>query len=235
MEPLLLVPGLACDEDLWAEQAAALGDAVDVRVADVTAGTSVAAMARAVLAGAPERFALAGLSLGGYVVLEVLRQAPERVARVALLDTSARPEAPEQTVRRRALLALGESDGFGAVLDALWPVEVAPGRQDDAALRRRFDAMSLRVGWPAFRRQQEAIIGRSDSRPGLSGVRVPALVLCGRDDAITPLELSQEMATGLPDAELVVLDGCGHLSAWERPDEVTAALRAWLGRAGAPA
>ena len=230
MQTLLLVPGLACDEDLWAEQAAALFGTADVRVADITGAPSISAMAGAVLDGAPERFALAGLSLGGYVVQEVLRQAPERVTRVALLDTSARADAPEQTVRRRRLLALGESDGFGAVLDELWPLVDAPARPGDPALRRRFDAMSLRVGWQAFRRQQEAIMTRPESRPDLPRVAVPALVLCGREDALTPLEVHEEMAAGLPGAELVVLDGCGHLSTWERPDEVTAALRSWLER-----
>lgn len=233
MEPLLLVPGLACDEDLWAEQAGALAGTVDVRVADVTAGDTVAELARGVLAGAPERFALAGLSLGGYVALEVQRQAPERVTRLALLDTSARPDAPEQTARRRALLALGEERGMPAVLDVLWPAVVAPERHGDGALRRRFDDMSLRVGWEVFWRQQEAIIARADRRPGLGAVAVPALVLCGRQDAITPLDAAEELAAGLPGAELVVLDGCGHLSTWERPDEVTAALRAWLERPAA--
>jgi pimeloyl-ACP methyl ester carboxylesterase len=184
-----------------------------------------------VLAGAPARFALAGLSLGGYVAWEVLRQAPERVTRLALLDTSARPDSAEQTARRRGLLALGEASGLPPVLDALWPAVVGPARQDDLALRRRFDAMSLRLGWPVFARQQEAIIGRPDSRADLAGVAVPALVLCGRDDAITPLEVSEEMAAGIPGAELVVLDDCGHLSTWERPDAVTEALSAWLARA----
>lgn len=229
----MLVPGLLCDEDLWAEPTAGLADAAEVRVADLGPAPSIGAMARAVLEQAPERFALAGLSLGGYVVWEVLRQAPERVSRVALLDTSARPDAPEQTARRRALLALAGQSGLPAALDVLWQVMVAPSRQDDPGLRARFDAMALRQGEEAFRRQQEAIIARPDSRPGLGAVAVPTLVLCGRDDAITPLEVSEEMAAGVPGAELVVLDGCGHLSTWERPDEVTAALRGWLARPAA--
>lgn len=228
VQTLLLVPGLVCDEDLYAEQVLGLSDLADVLVSDVSRGASVAEMAREALSRAPERFALGGLSMGGYVVWEVLRQAPERVTRLALMDTSARPEAPAQTARRRELVALGEAEGFPAVLDALWPAEVAPGRVGDHELRARFDAMGRRHGQEVFRRQQEAIVRRADSRPDLARVGVPALVLCGRDDAITPLDGHEEMAAGIPGAELVVLDDCGHLSTWERPDEVTAALRHWL-------
>src|SRR5687768_7350652 len=122
--PLVLVPGLVCDQDLFAPQVVALADVADVVVPDIRGQASITDMARAVLAAAPERFALGGLSLGGYVVLEVLRQAPERVQRVALMDTSARPESPEQTARRAALLRLVEERGFDAALRALWPSEV---------------------------------------------------------------------------------------------------------------
>ena len=127
-------------------------------------------------------------------------------------------------------LDLADSDGFPAVLDALWPAEVAAGRVDDLGLRRRFDAMGQRHGPDVFRRQQEAIIARADSRPDLAGVGVPTLAACGRDDAITPLDGHEEMAAGIPGTELVVLDDCGHLSTWERPEQVTAALRARLAR-----
>jgi pimeloyl-ACP methyl ester carboxylesterase len=228
VEPLVLVPGLVCDGDLYAEQLAGLADLTEVVVSDVSRGASIGEMAQAALDVAPEQFALAGMSLGGYVVWEVLRRAPQRVTRLALLDTSARPETPAQTARRRELIALGDADGFPAVLDALWPAEVAAGRVDDVGLRRRFDAMCQRHGPDVFRRQQEAIVVRADSRPDLAGVRVPTLVLCGRDDAITPLDGHEEMAAGIPGAELVVLDDCGHLSTWERPEQVTAALRGWL-------
>jgi pimeloyl-ACP methyl ester carboxylesterase len=227
---LLLIPGLICDEDLYREQAAALGDEVDVVISDVSQGRSMAELARAALEVAPERFALAGLSMGGYVAWEVLRQAPERVTALALMDTSARPEVDEQTSRRQALIELTQAGRFADVLDLLWPSEVSPGRRSDAALRARADAMFLRAGPEVFVRHQLAIIARVDSRPDLANVDVPALVLCGRDDAITPLDGSEEMAAGIPGAELVVLDDCGHLSTWERPDEVTDALRAWLAR-----
>ena len=227
---LLMVPGLVSDDDLFREQSAALADEVDVVVSDVSRGRSIADMARDALAVAPERFALAGLSMGGYVVWEILRQARERVTAVALLDTSARPDVDEQVARRQALIELAQAGRFADVLDLLWPFEVSRVRRSDAALRARSDAMFLRAGPEVFVRQTEAIIARMDSRSDLSFVDVPALVLCGRDDAITPLDGSEEMAAGIAGAELVVLDDCGHLSTWERPDEVTAALQRWLAR-----
>lgn len=227
---VLLVPGLMCDDDLYAEQLPALSGTVDVLVSDVSRSATIGEMAAAALAVAPDSFALAGLSMGGYVAWEVLRQAPERITGLALLDTSARPETEEQTARRRALLELGATAGFPAVLDVLWPFEVAPSRRDDTALRARMDAMGLRAGAETFARQQEAIIGRADSRPQLGQVDVPTLVLCGRQDVITPLDGHEEMAAGIPDADLVVLGDCGHLSTWERPDEVTRALLGWLAR-----
>ena len=225
-----MVPGLVSDEDLFREQRDALEADVNVIVSDVSRGASLGDMARDALAVAPERFAVAGLSMGGYVVWEILRQARERVIAVALLDTSARPETPEQTARRRALMALADGGDFAVVLDQLWPFEVAPSRLADAELRARSDAMFRRSGPEVFVRQQEAIMARADSRPDLARIDVPALVLCGRDDAITPLDGSEEMAAGIAGAELVVLDDCGHLSTWERPAEVTTALRHWLAR-----
>ncbi len=227
---LVMIPGLISDDDLFREQVTALAPEVEVVVSDVSQGASIEQMARAALSVAPERFALAGLSMGGYVVWEVLRQARERVTAVALLDTSARPDEPEQTARRLALVALAQAGRYADVLDLLWPFEVAPARQTDAALRARADGMFWRAGPAVFAQQQQAVIARPDSRSELAAVDVPALVLCGRDDAITPLDGAEEMAAGISGAELVVLDDCGHLSTWERPDEVTGALRDWLAR-----
>jgi pimeloyl-ACP methyl ester carboxylesterase len=226
---VVLVPGLMCDEALYEEQVAALADLAELVVSDVSRGASIAEMAGAVLDVAPERFCLLGLSMGGYVVFEVLRQARERADAVALLDTSARLETSQQTARRRELIALGQEQGFAAVLEDLWPAEVAPSRLGDGALRQRFDAMAGRFGLDVFVRQQEAIMARVDSRPELRRIQCPTLVLCGRDDVITPVDGHEEMAAEIPGARLVVLDDCGHLSTWEQPEAVTAEMRRWLG------
>lgn len=227
-QALVLVPGLVSDEDLFTEQRDALAEVVDVVVPDFRSAGSIAEMARTVLDAAPERFALGGLSLGGYVVLEVLRQAPLRVERVALMDTSARPETPEQMARRRAMLQLADEGGLDAALHALWPSEVAPGRAEDAVLRDRFVAMGRRLGKQVLVRQTSAIMQRADSRPDLPRLPPPVLVLCGRQDAITPLDGHEEIAALAPHARLAVIEDCGHLSTWERPEAVTAELRRWL-------
>jgi pimeloyl-ACP methyl ester carboxylesterase len=226
--PLVLVPGLVCDEDVFADQVADLTRETDLVVPDLLTAASIGEMAQVVLDSAPPRFALGGISMGGYVVLEVLRRAPERVERVALLDTSARPESPQQTTKRRAMLDLVEQQGLEAALERLWPTEVAPSRVDDVLLHDRFLAMGLRCGADVLARQTAAIMARADSRPDLARLDLPLLVLCGRDDAVTPLDGNQEIAALAPQARLVVLEDCGHLSTWEHPDAVSAALREWL-------
>jgi pimeloyl-ACP methyl ester carboxylesterase len=185
-------------------------------------------LARAVLAAVPApRFALAGLSMGGYVALEIMRQAPGRVAALALLDTQARPDTPEASENRRAQVKRAETD-FDAVIDALYPKLVHPARANDPALKPLFRDMALSIGPAAFARQQAAIMSRIDSRPFLPRIECPTLVLCGREDGVTPVERHEEMAAAIPGARLKVLDDCGHLSAIERPEAVTAALAAWL-------
>ncbi|GAC1326372.1 MAG: alpha/beta hydrolase [Mycobacteriales bacterium] len=223
-----MVPGLLCDDALYRPQREALSGLTEVRIPDVSGPAGIAAMAESVLAGSPPAFALLGLSMGGYVALEVMRQAPERVLALALLDTSARPDTPEQSANRRALIAAAGRDGVRAAVDLLWPKEVAPSRVDDQALRAVLDAMADRLGVEAFVRQQEAIMARADSRPDLSQISCPTLVLCGRDDAICPLDGHEEMTDRIAGATLEVLDDCGHLSTLERPEQVNAALRRWL-------
>lgn len=227
---LVLVPGLLCDERLWRHQAEGLADlAGRVLVPDVTGEDSVAGMARGILEAAPGRFSLAGLSMGGYVSLEILRQAPERVEALALLDTSARADTPEQTEARLSLVRLARSDRFDEVWRALMPKVVHPGRVEDPELRHAVREMAHAVGPEGFERQERAIIGRPDSRGDLPNISCPTLVLCGWDDALTPPQLHEELADGIPGAILRRIYSCGHLSTLERPEAVTRAMRGWLG------
>jgi pimeloyl-ACP methyl ester carboxylesterase len=226
---LVLVPGLLCDAALWHGQVEDLADIAQPWVADVTRDDSMTAMARRVLAEAPPgRFALAGLSMGGYVAQAIMREAPERVERLALLDTSAMADTPEQSARRRGLIDLAEKGDFKGVTPRLLPLFVHPDRLSDKNLTDAVMAMTERVGKDAFLRQQRAIMGRPDNRPNLPKIDCPALVLCGRQDQMTPLGWSEEIASLIPGARLAIIEHCGHLTTMERPWETSVALRQWL-------
>jgi pimeloyl-ACP methyl ester carboxylesterase len=216
-QQLVLIPGLLCSPALYADQMAALSDIADITVADHTKHDTMAAIATSILAKAPPTFALAGLSMGGYIALEIMRQAPGRVTKLALLDTNAEADPPERAPIRRALCARADMEG------------IAPDRLSDTALVAVVAQMAATVGITAFRRQIEAIITRVDSRPSLAAIRVPTLVLVGRDDQATPVAQSEEIARGIRGSRLVILEHCGHLTTIERPAEVTAELRVWLG------
>ncbi len=224
--PLILLPGLLNDFALWAHQVSTLGDVAEVTVADLTQDDSMRAMARRTLAAAPPRFSLAGLSMGGYVAQEIMRQAPERVERLALLDTAARADLPEQKERRLALIEEARAGRFDGV-----PAQLLPGLVHADNLDRVRDialGMALRVGPEAFIRQQTAIMGRPDGREDLQRIACPVLVLVGRHDALTPPKVAEEMATRLPRPRLVVIEDCGHLAPIEQPQAVSAVLRYWL-------
>jgi pimeloyl-ACP methyl ester carboxylesterase len=222
--PILLVPGLNCSPRLYAAQIPALWRLGLVVVADHRRDDTIAGIARRILATAPSRFRLAGLSMGGYIALEIMRQAPARVAKLALLDTSARPEAPEQTERRNKLIALAAEGRFLEVNDVLWPVLVDPSRQKDTSLRAEIDKMAEETGAEAFVRQERAIIGRADSRPTLGAIACPTLMVVGEHDQLTPLTHAEEIAKGIPGAKLVTLAGSGHMSPMEKPEEVSKLL-----------
>lgn len=229
-QPLLLVPGLRCDAYLWQPVIARLGDLVAPTVADVSLDDSISAMAARILAAAPPRFALAGLSMGGYVVLEIIRQAPERVTRLALLDTNARADAEERKETRRAEMAL-VAQGKSALVSRTALPGLLAARHRDGAVAEAVHAMAMRVEVEAYYRQQTAIMNRIDQRPFLDRIAVPTLVGCGAEDALIPLPLSEEMAALIPGAELVVFPGAGHIPTLENPDAVATAMRAWLERA----
>src|SRR5215471_8167653 len=202
------------------------GDLGRCRWPTTPATTSMDAIASRILAAAPPRFALAGLSMGGYLALTIVRHAPERVQRLALLDTSARPETPEQTARRKPQIALAKAGRFAEVPALQFPVFVHRNRQGDEALRARVRVMAEETGAEAFLRQQQAIMTRADARPSLAAIKCATLVLDG--DALTPPALSQEIAAGVAGSRLVVVADCGHLSTMERPDAVNRALVEWM-------
>jgi pimeloyl-ACP methyl ester carboxylesterase len=226
--PIVLIPGLNCSPRLYASQMPALWRFGPVTVADHTRDDSMALIARRILAAAPPRFALGGLSMGGYIALEIVRQAAERVAKLALLDTGARADTAEATEKRRVNIAAAEGGRFDEIIDVQFPIYVHPSRANDAILKAEYVAMCHDVGPEAYVRQQKAIMARADSRPLLPSIRCPTLVLVGKEDAATPVELSQEMAAAIPGARLIVLRDCGHLSTMEKPELVTAELVAWV-------
>jgi pimeloyl-ACP methyl ester carboxylesterase len=226
--PIVLVPGLLCTARLYAEQIPALSRLGTVTVADHTRDDSMAAIARRILADAPPRFALAGLSMGGYVAFEIVRQAPDRVARLALLSTSARLDPPEVTERRRLQIALAQDGRFGDVTDLQFPLLVHRSQLENEGLQTLVRLMADETGIEAFVREQTAIIERPESLSALVGIACPTLVVVGDGDELIPPQRSAEIADGIPGARLVTIAGCGHLSTLERPEQVTAALTDWL-------
>ena len=231
--PILMVPGLLCDAALWSPQVAHLTLRYACHIADVTSHDSIASMAAESLRAAPPQFVLAGLSMGGYVALEIMRQAPERALALMLLDTSARQDTPEQSERRQSLIALAKMGKFKGVTPRLMPLLIHKDRLEEQPLVQIVLDMAERVGQAAFLRQQTAILGRPDSRPFLSQIHVPTQIVCGDSDALTPPALAREMATDIPDARLTLVPDCGHLSTLERPEAVNAAFDGLLSRIGA--
>jgi pimeloyl-ACP methyl ester carboxylesterase len=233
-QPLVLLPGLLCDAALWKPQLSDLADIADYFLADLTEYETMKDMAASVLRDSPWKdFALAGLSMGGYVAQEIMRQAPQRVTRLALLDTRSRPEHAEETERRHQFMKLAQAERvFTPVTNRMLPLMLHESRVKDAALVTIIREMAERTGIEGYIRQQKAIIARPDFRPLLPSIRCPTLVLCGRQDRLTPIENSEELAQAIPKSKLVVVEECGHLSTLERPAEVNRATRKWLEQEG---
>jgi pimeloyl-ACP methyl ester carboxylesterase len=226
--PIVLVPGLACSARLYGDQIPVLWPFGPVTVADHTRDESIAAIARSIVAAAPPRFALGGLSMGGYIAFEIMRQAPERVAKLALLDTAATPETPQQTATRKTRIELARYGRFAEAIELMFPTLVHRDRHGDEDLKRIVDQMGEETGADAFIRQQHAIMARADSRLSLAAISCPTLMVVGDADELTPPAAAQAIAAGISGARLVVIPQCGHLSTLERPGAVNAALVEWM-------
>ena len=225
---LLLLPGLLCDDVVWRDQVNALSTKVDSTIADFSSFSSLTDMAEAALELAPKRFNLAGHSMGGRVALEILRLAPERVDKLALLDTGVHPRRKGEAKKRRELVDLAYADGMGALADVWLPPMVHPDRHDDALLMGMLRDMVLRATPDQFARQVTALLNRPDASAQVADIRCPTLVACGRQDAWSPLEQHQMIAQVIPHARLEVIENSGHMSTVEKPDAVTDALLRWL-------
>jgi pimeloyl-ACP methyl ester carboxylesterase len=228
LTPIVFVPGLASSLRSHLPVYSGLWRHGSVMVANQTQDDSIGAMAARVLREAPPRFVLFGHSLGGYISLEIMRQAPERVTRLALLNTQARADTPEAVERRKMQIAAVREGKFGQAMDAFFQLLVHPSRLNDAALRRELELASIDAGPDAFIRQQTAIMARIDSRPYLPAIKIPTLVLSGDQDKLISNELSREMAGLIPGATLVIIPDAGHMAPIEQPAAVSAAFDEWL-------
>jgi pimeloyl-ACP methyl ester carboxylesterase len=225
---LVLLPGLLNTRRVFEQQIEALSDVADCVVPELWHHDTMGAMADATLAIAPPTFALVGFSMGGYVAFEILRRAARRVEKLALMDTQATPDSAESTKRRRALLEQTKIGRFRGVQRTLLPQLVHSGHINDDAITQPIFDMAQEIGAEGFVREQRAIIDRADSRRMLVDIDVPTVVIAGRQDQVTPLPRSEEMAADIANSRLIVLEECGHMSPLEKPAEVTAALRRWL-------
>lgn len=226
-EPIIMIPGLGSDAAVWNPTIAALGPGHACTVGDTLADDSLAGMAARILAAAPPRFALAGVSMGGMIAMQIIEQAPQRVTRLALFDTNARADTAEQAARRRSANAAmqGASDLAALAGPAIaYMVHPATGPEVREALTR----MTLRVGAAAYVRQNTAVAQRGDSLAGLARIAVPSLVAVGAQDLMTPPAMSREIAAAIPGAQLHVIPDCGHLPPIEQPAATARLLRGWL-------
>jgi len=225
---VLLLPGLLNDASVFTDQVAALSTVATVEVGDLTIAKTIPELAASVLKLATaKRFVLLGLSLGGYVAFEIMRQAPERVAGLVLMDTTARPDTPEASAKREALIKLAATD-LEAVTEQLLALLSHPDQMNLPTVRGVIQSMASGLGKEVFERQQRAIMSRPDSRPTLKMIACPTLVICGQDDLITPPELATEIADGIKHAKLEIVAQCGHLATLDQPEVVCGLLLDWI-------
>lgn len=226
--PLVMLPAFMTTRALWDAQVAALSDIASIDVVELSPYDSIGRMAEAALDRAPDRFALAGLSLGGFTAFEIMRRAPDRVTRLALVSTGASLDTPERMEARKAQVEAVRAGKFDDVAEGLVKAMQSPTRPFAPAALDTLRQMVWETGPECFLRQQKAMINRPDSRPDLAQIACPTLLIHGRDDQPWPFEGAEEMARSIPHARFVAIDDCGHLSSLDKPAEVTAAMRDWL-------
>lgn len=227
-QPLVLLPGMLGDADAWQDVATALAGQATPQVCRIDLDDSVPEIAESILASAPGRFALAGHSLGGIVALEMMRQAPQRVTCLALLNSSARPASARQLTQWAALQERTKAGDFAGVAQDLALANLPPARHGDRQLAERLERMALNVGAEGFLRQLRAQGSRPDSRPSLAGIAVATLVVSGALDEVCPGELQHELAAGIEGSRLVTIETAGHMSMLEAPAAVVGVMAAWL-------
>jgi pimeloyl-ACP methyl ester carboxylesterase len=228
METIYLLSGLLCDEEVWQGQVPELRKQYDVRVASFQGFDSIGAMAEHVLDTAPERFSLVGHSMGGRVALEVYRRAPQRIKRLALLDTGYEPVAPGEAERRAVLVNKALAEGVSAIAETWGRPMIAPCNQESTDVLARVVKMVGRMSGEIYAGQTRALLNRPDATMVLAAIVCPTLVLCGAQDAWSPPDRHERMAALIRGASLRVIEDCGHMCTMERPAEVLAALREWM-------
>jgi pimeloyl-ACP methyl ester carboxylesterase len=232
--PLYLLPGLICNETVWAAQVRSLADFEPVAIRGYGDSRSLSNMASSILESAPDRISLAGHSMGARVALEMFRSEPTRIERIALLDTGVHPVAPGETEKRLALFELGRSDGMEALVDTWLPPMVHPDRRNDEEFMQPLRDMCLEAGLTQFANQMTALLERRDARSILPCISCPTLIGVGSDDSWAPVAQHREMAAAIPTATFAIFERAGHMSPVEAPDQVTRALREWLERPAMP-
>lgn len=225
---MILIPGLGTSPRTYSNIIPELWQHGSVTIVNYAQNDSIEAMAKQILADAPEQFALIGHSMGGYIAFEIMRQAPERVSKLALLNTSARSDNDEAKQKRQEKIEQAKQGKFAEIIKGTLPAFVHPSHKDDKNLQEIITAAHNDAGAENYIRQQTAIMNRKDSRPDIKDITIPTLVLTGDDDKLLPLEHSQEIVNAIRGAKLVVVTQAGHMAALEQPREVSKALVEWL-------
>lgn len=225
---LYMLPGLLCDETVFAPQIAGLSDSVDVRCPNFLGMDSLVDMAQHVLDIAPQRFSIAGFSMGGRVAFQIMAMAPERIERFCAFDTGAGPKAEGEEIKRQTIVDLAYREGMGALAAAWLPPMLHPARRVDPAFMEPLTAMVLRATPEMHERQIRALVNRPDARPVLPTISCPTLIACGREDEWSPVAQHEAMAAAIPGARLEVFENCGHFLPVEQPEAFNAALRDWM-------